>query len=88
MYIIIVYDVEQKRVGKMCKLLRKYLNWIQNSVFEGEITIGKFAELKSKINKIIDRDVDSVIFFQMESNKWLKREVMGKEFNPTDNIVM
>jgi len=84
---IIVYDVEQKRVGKMCKLLRGYLNWIQNSVFEGEIRLGKLAELKAKINKIMDEDTDSVILFQMESNKWLKREVMGKEFNLTDNVL-
>ncbi len=87
MYTIIVYDVEQKRVGKMCKLLREYLNWIQNSVFEGEITVGKLAELKAKINRIINEDTDSVIFFQLNSDKWLKREVMGKEFNPTDNIL-
>ena len=84
---IIVYDVEQKRVGKMCKLMRSYLNWVQNSVFEGEITLGKLTELKARINKIMDEDADSVIFFQMESNKWLKREVMGKEFNPTDNVL-
>ena len=87
MYIIIVYDVEQKRVSKMCKLLRGYINWIQNSVFEGEITVGKFAELKSKIKNIIDDKSDSVIFFIMESDKWLKRDVIGKEFNPTDNIL-
>ncbi len=87
MYTIIVYDVEQKRVGKMCKLLRGYLNWIQNSVFEGEITVGKFAELKAKIYKIINEELDSVIIFQMESNKWLKRHVLGKEFNQTDNMV-
>ncbi|MCK4343969.1 MAG: CRISPR-associated endonuclease Cas2, partial [Bacteroidales bacterium] len=29
MYIIAVYDVGEKRVGKMLKLCRRYLNWIQ-----------------------------------------------------------
>ena len=38
MYIILVYDIGEKRVAKMLKLCRRYLNWIQNSVFEGEIT--------------------------------------------------
>ena len=37
MYVILVYDFGEKRVNKMLKLCRKYLNWIQNSVFEGEI---------------------------------------------------
>ena len=37
-YIILVYDIQQKRVGQMLKLCRQYLNWIQNSVFEGELS--------------------------------------------------
>ena len=45
MYVILVYDCSEKRVGKMLKLYRKYLNWIQNSVFEGEITEVKLKEL-------------------------------------------
>jgi len=45
MYVILVYDCGEKRVGKMLKLCRKYLNWIQNSVFEGEITDVKLKEL-------------------------------------------
>lgn len=38
MYVILVYDVDQKRTAKMLKLCRRYLSWIQNSVFEGEIS--------------------------------------------------
>ena len=30
MYVIIVYDVGEKRVGKMLKLCRQYLCWIQS----------------------------------------------------------
>jgi CRISPR-associated protein Cas2 len=87
MYVIIVYDVEQKRVSKMCKKLREYLIWIQNSVFEGEITEGKLVELKSEINKIINKDIDSVIIFEFSSDNYIKRRILGKEFNPTDNIL-
>ncbi len=47
MYIILVYDINEKRVGKMLKLCRRYVNWIQNSVFEGEISQVKLKELKS-----------------------------------------
>ena len=31
MYVIVVYDVGEKRVGKMLKVCRQYLCWIQNS---------------------------------------------------------
>ena len=87
MYVVMVYDVEQKRVAKMCKTLRRYLNWVQNSVFEGEITMVKLAEVKSRLNKIMNKEVDSLIIYCLESNKWLNREVVGKEFNPTENIL-
>jgi len=50
MYVIVVYDVCEKRVGRMLKLCRRYLNWIQNSVFEGEITPIKLKELKYEAN--------------------------------------
>ena len=49
MYVILVYDFGEKRVGKMLKLCRKYLHWIQNSVFEGEISEVKLKELLQKM---------------------------------------
>lgn len=45
MYVILVYDFGERRVGKMLKLCRRYLNWIQNSVFEGEISEVRLKEL-------------------------------------------
>ncbi|PRY19702.1 CRISPR associated protein Cas2 family, partial [Spirosoma oryzae] len=31
-FCIAVYDVSQKRTGRMLKLFRRYLSWVQNSV--------------------------------------------------------
>ncbi len=56
MYVILVYDINQKRVGKMLKLCRKYLNWIQNSVFEGEITEVKLKELLTKAKWLMKKE--------------------------------
>jgi len=87
MYIILVYDVNQKRVGKMLKLCRQYLNWIQNSVFEGEITDVKLKELKQKAMKIMDVETDSLIFFKSREEKWLKKEIVGRDKNPLDTFL-
>ena len=88
MYIILVYDVGQKRVGKMLKLCRKYLNWIQNSVFEGEITKVKLKELKSLSRKIMDEEQgDSLIIFKSREEKWLEKEVIGEDKNPIDTFL-
>jgi CRISPR-associated protein Cas2 len=87
MYIILVYDIGEKRVGKMLKLCRKYLNWIQNSVFEGEITEVKLIELKMSASKIMDDECDSLIIFKSRQEKWLEKEIIGNEKNRLDQML-
>ena len=87
MYIILVYDVEQKRVAKALKVCRGYLHWIQNSVFEGELTEGKFKELKKELKKVISIKKDSVLFFTMSTESAFEKEIMGVEKAPTDTMI-
>ena len=87
MYVILVYDIEQKRVGKMLKLCRKYLNWIQNSVFEGELTDVKLKELLHKAGEMMNMEKDSIILFKSRQEKWLEKIVVGKEKNELDNLL-
>jgi CRISPR-associated protein Cas2 len=87
MYIIAVYDIGEKRVGKMLKLCRRYLNWIQNSVFEGEITEFKLEELKLCSLKIMKPETDSLIIFKARQEKWLEKEIVGKELSKLDNML-
>lgn len=84
MYCILVYDINEKRVGKMLKLCRRYLNWIQNSVFEGAITEVKLKELLSLAEKIMDKNEDSIIVFKSRDEKWLEKQVVGQEKNDLD----
>lgn len=87
MYALLVYDVGEKRVGKMLKLCRRYLNWIQNSVFEGEITEVKLKELQSKAKKIMELDEDSLIIFKSRDERWLEKDIVGKERNPLERFL-
>ena len=87
MYVIAVYDMGEKRVGKMLKLMRRYLIWIQNSVFEGEITPSKLLELKIEAKKIMVQGEDSLIIFTNNNPRWLKKEIIGIEKNSTDNFM-
>lgn len=86
MYVIAVYDVGQKRVQKMMKLCREYLHHIQNSVFEGEITPGKYEELKVRAKEIMKKE-DSFILFKTRDEKWMEKEIIGTEKRKTDNIL-
>lgn len=87
MYVILVYDIDQKRVVKMLKLCRRYLNWIQNSVFEGEMTDVKLKELIQEAKGIMKEETDSIIVFKSRQEKWLDKMVIGKEKNNLDNVM-
>lgn len=86
MYVILVYDIGEDRVSKACKFCRRYLNWVQNSVFEGELTNARFARMQSGIRKIIEEDGDSVLIYVLRDQKLITKQVMGIERSPTDNI--
>lgn len=86
MYVILMYDVNQKRVGKMLKLCRQYLNWVQNSVLEGELTEVQLKELKHKADSIMKRS-DSLIIFKSRDERWLEKEVIGEEKNPLSTFL-
>lgn len=81
MFVIAVYDFEQERVAKALKICRKYLTWVQNSVFEGEMTEGNFKKLKKELQKIMDSDKDSVIVYTFKSTKYSDKEILGIEKN-------
>ena len=87
MYVILVYDIGEKRVGKMLKLCRKYLNWIQNSVFEGEISEVKLKELSLSAKLIMDISVDSMIIFSNRTGYYMDKKIVGKEKMKLDNFL-
>ncbi len=78
MYYIAVYDVGVERVGKMLKLFRRYLSWVQNSVFEGELTEAQHARLRAEAEELME-PTDSVIFYALRDERYLRREVLGEE---------
>ena len=79
MYVIVVYDVNVKRVNKVLKTCRKYLTWVQNSVLEGELTRSQFERLKAEVRAIIHEDEDSVLFYVLRREEDVRREQYGVE---------
>ena len=86
-FLIVVYDVEVDRVNKVKSLLREYLFWVQNSVFEGEITVSKFEELKWNLKKEIDENADSIIFYIFRAKPAVKKEVVGVEKSDLEEVM-
>ena len=87
MYVLIVYDVAVERVTKVHKCLKRFLHWRQNSVFEGELTEAQIETVRNDLQKVIDDELDSVLFYIARDAKWLKRESLGQDKNSTTNFL-
>lgn len=87
MYCLIVYDVGVERVNKIHKFLRRYLNWVQNSVFEGELGEADYVAVKKKMKEMIDPERDSILLFKFADKKYMQKEVIGLERNSTETII-
>ena len=79
MFVILVYDVNVKRVAKVLKTARKYLHWVQNSVLEGDISKANYQMLKAELRNIIDEKEDSVVIYVFRTLQYSSREIMGIE---------
>lgn len=91
MYVVLVYDISgndngQRVLTKVFKTCKKYLTHIQNSVFEGEITEGQIVKLNMELNKLIRKNLDSVILFKSRNEKWLDKEFWGKNDDALSNF--
>ncbi|MCX7969916.1 MAG: CRISPR-associated endonuclease Cas2 [Armatimonadetes bacterium] len=84
MYVVIVYDVEQSRVAKVCQYLRRFLHWVQNSAFEGELTESQLERIKADLRDMIDLDYDSVYIYRLPDRSIVRKEVIGQEKAITD----
>lgn len=92
MYVILVYDISlddmgSKNLRRIFKTCKRYLNHIQNSVFEGELTDAQLFKLRVELQPNIRDHCDSVILFKSRQEKWLDKELWGRPDNATNNFL-
>lgn len=81
MFVILTYDVGEKRVNRVRKVLKKYLIWTQNSVFEGEITEGKLHKCIVEVSKNMNKMEDSLYIYRVSNPRNISKNVVGREKN-------
>lgn len=79
MFVILTYDVGEKRVNRIRKIIKKYLVWTQNSVFEGEITETKLHKCLAEVAKVFDKNEDSLYVYRVSNPKNIIKDVIGIE---------
>ncbi|MEM2260640.1 MAG: CRISPR-associated endonuclease Cas2 [Candidatus Aenigmatarchaeota archaeon] len=87
MYVILVYDVGVERVSKVCQFLRRFLNWVQNSVFEGEISESELLKIEYGLKDIIDQENDSIVIYTLSSEKIISRKFIGTKKSEITSII-
>jgi CRISPR-associated protein Cas2 len=78
MMVLITYDVNtetaagQKRLRRVAKQCQNYGQRVQNSVFECLIDPARLKQLQAALEKLIDKDVDSLRFYHL-GDDWRQR---------------
>lgn len=78
MFVLITYDVNteteagKKRLRKVAKACQDYGQRVQNSVFECVIDPARFRILQAKLEKLIDKEKDSLRFYFL-GDEWKNR---------------
>lgn len=91
MYIVLMYDIisddEGARISRnVYKICKRYLTNIQKSAFEGNLSELEYMMLKAELAEFIRKDKDDLLIFSSRSEKWLKKEFIGKKNNKTLNM--
>ncbi|QTA38798.1 CRISPR-associated endonuclease Cas2 [Thermosipho ferrireducens] len=87
-YVLVVYDINEKRVNKIHKILKKYIIWQQNSTFEGYITQSNIKKMIGEIKRKINPEEDNIVIYFFNSKNVIKKEVDGTEkWNVSSNIL-
>lgn len=87
MYVIIVYDAGVKRLNKVRIFLKQYLNWVQNSVFEGELTKAEYMRIRLRLKDLIDEDEDCIFIYHVRDRKYLGIDELGTRKAEIDTII-
>jgi CRISPR-associated protein Cas2 len=96
MFVLITYDVNTvspkgcKRLRRVAKECLNYGQRVQNSVFECVLEEAQFIFLKSKIDSIIDQELDNVRFYFLGKNWERKIVTLGKStsYNVNSDLII
>jgi CRISPR-associated protein Cas2 len=96
MLVLITYDVNtqtaegRKRLRKVAKQCANYGTRVQNSVFECMMSMAKAREVKHMLEKIIDKETDSLRFYYLGEQYKTKVEHVGQKpsFDVTEPLLL
>ncbi len=87
MFIILVYDTAAERNPRVIKTCRRYLHWVQRSVFQGELSVAQHRSLMAELISCLDVKYDSIRAYRVAAPQLIDLETVGLQGGHTDSIV-
>jgi CRISPR-associated protein Cas2 len=87
MFVILVYDTLAERNPVVLKTCRRYLHWVQRSVFQGELSAAQYRRLTTELRALIDTSHDSIRVYLTRSPQFVETHVIGPELGHTEPII-
>lgn len=87
MFVILVYDTLAERNPRVLKICRQYLHWMQNSVFEGELSAAQYRLLTKELTAQLDTSYDSVRIYTVRAPEFIDRQTIGVRLAETEPIL-
>ena len=95
MMVLISYDVSttsaagRSRLRKVAKECQNHAQRVQNSVFEADLDYSSFLKLKDRLEKLIDKEADSLRFYYL-GNNWKRRveHIGAKETYDPEGVII
>lgn len=77
-HLVVAYDViSDTRRNRLAKMLKGYLQRVQKSVFEGELTTRRLDAMKRAVKRVIDLEEDTVRVYQICARCVPATEIFG-----------
>ncbi|WP_128478982.1 CRISPR-associated endonuclease Cas2 [Halorussus pelagicus] len=82
MFVVIVYDVQAERTQKICNYLRRWLDWRQNSVFDGRLTQSEYERVLTWLRAFV-KNGERVLVYTTTREDSLEIEEIGETRDET-----
>lgn len=87
MFVILVYDTLAERNPIALRTCRKYLHWVQNSVFEGELSAAQYRTLTRELTAQLDTGYDSIRLYTIRTPDFIETHMIGPPLAETGPVL-
>ncbi|GAB2607028.1 CRISPR-associated endonuclease Cas2 [Streptomyces capparidis] len=87
MFTVLVYDTAVERNPRVLKTCRRYLHWVQRSVFQGELTTAQYRALIAELGTVINPDHDSIMTYTARAPDLITTHTLGRQLGGPGDVL-